>query len=260
MSKLQKILLAGVLALLAGMGVHEAGQAHQWGTQVQAIQAEQAAIPDQIKQLMAERDEATNRVAVLLAELAKFKAEAAELERLRAEEARLKAAPAPVPGGVQASDVDNWIKQVGELKRYVSEHPEENIPEMQFLTDREWLLLAATPRLPWEESDAQALQELKGQAEGRFAEPVEQALRAYAAANDGKFPTALSQLQPYCDADVEEILQERYEIKPASILPADSVKTIMGKKPDWVIAAKNKVNAGSADRLAIYAEGYAYFW
>jgi hypothetical protein len=257
MSKMQTVLLVLLLAALLGTAAREAQQTHQWASQVREINTEQAAIQEEIRQMKAERDETTNRVAMLLAEQANVKMEAAELARLRAEESRLKASASPTEDRPDEAAVVDWISRAEQLKRYVSEHPEENIPEMQFLTDREWLLLAVLG--PQGTNFGDALQELKSQAESRFAEPVERALQAYAAANEGKFPTALSQLQPYCDSDVEEVLQERYEIRTASTLPADEVKA-QRIKTDWVIAGKNTIQQGSADHIAIYANGYTFFW
>jgi hypothetical protein len=100
---------------------------------------------------------------------------------------------------------------------------------------------------------------LKGQAIGRFAGLMEGVLQKYAQANNGQFPSELSQLQPYCDPNAEAILQQRYEIKPASILPPSTVKEL-NIKTDWVIAGKQTVASNTGDYVAIWADGESYFW
>jgi hypothetical protein len=58
---------------------------------------------------------------------------------------------------------------------------------------------------------------------------------------------------------VEDILQQRYEIKSASILPASQARDL-NIKTEWVIAGKEPIASNSADHLAIFNEGYTFFW
>ena len=60
-------------------------------------------------------------------------------------------------------------------------------------------------------------------------------------------------------SDTQKLIAD-YEIRSASILNPETIKNLPGKKPDWVIAGKNAISAGSPDHLAIYTEGYNYFW
>ncbi len=180
----------------------------------------------------------------------------AELLSLRVEARRLEAAQANTANNPSESAANSWLNRVNQLKQYAEQHPNESIPEFQFLTDREWLLIAAPG--PTGTNLGEAMQALKSQAEGRFAGFVQTVLQKYVQAKHGQFPTDLSQLQPYCDPKVEDILQQRYEIKPASVLSASSVKAL-NIKTDWVIAGKEPVASNTAVRIAIYADGYSYF-
>jgi hypothetical protein len=103
------------------------------------------------------------------------------------------------------------------------------------------------------------MEDLKCQAADRFATVVQISLQKYSVANGGQFPSDLSQLLPYCGAGVEDILQQRYEIRPASALPASSVKD-QDMKTDWVIAGKEPIASYTANHIAIYTNGYTYFW
>lgn len=259
MITLQKIFIALALAATAAAGGYEAHQTFRLREQAQAIRHAQAPLVEQIRNLQSECDEATNRLASLLAENQQLQSSfnPAEIQRLHAEVARLQATEAQTKNDPDEPALDSWLNRVNQLKQYVEQHPNQGIPEFKFLTAREWLLIAApqNPVSDW----GTVMQDLKMQAEARFAEIVERVLQKYSHANGGQFPSDLSQLQPYCEADVEDILQRRYEIKPARILPASSVKS-QDIKTDWVIAGKDTVSSNTADHIAIYTNGYTYFW
>lgn len=259
MTIFQKTFIVLTLTAGIGTGTYEAHKTSQLRAQVRTIQQQQAALVERINRLQGERGEATNRLASLLAENQQRESNspAAELLNLRVEAARLKAAETQTESNPTESAANAWVNRVNQLKQYVEQHPDESIPEFQFLTDREWLLIAAPnrPGTDW----GGVMQDLKTQAEPRFAEVVENALQKFSQAHNGQFPGDLSQLQPYCDASVDKILQQRYEIKPASILPASSVKS-QSIKTDWVIAGKDPVASNTADHIAIYTNSYTYFW
>jgi hypothetical protein len=45
------------------------------------------------------------------------------------------------------------------------------------------------------------------------------ALKQFEQANNGQFPTALSQLQPYFDPPVDESILQRWEVAPKGVIP-----------------------------------------
>lgn len=249
-----KILMALLLTAAVGAGSYEACQNVRLRAQVQKLESGQAPLQDQIQQWQVRRDEATSRLAALRVENAQLKSNSplAERQQLLAEIARLQAAADEEQADPTNSAVNSWLYRVNQLKTYVAQHPEATTPEFQYLTAREWLLMALTDESAtgW----SAAIQSLEFQAVGRFGEVVATALQKYAQAHAGQFPTDLAQLQPDCDAQVEEILQARYEIKPASALPASFVKD-QYVKFDWVITTKNP----SGNRIAIYPQGYSYY-
>ena len=259
MTAIQKIFITLTLTAAIGTGGSEARQSLRLREQARAIRQQQAPLVQQIEQLQREVNEATNRLASVLAENQEWNSNSimAEIQNLKARVAGLQVTEAraePAPGDPA---LNSWLNRVDQLKQYVGQHPDLGIPEFKFLTPREWLLITA-PEGPVSDWNA-AAQDLKPQAEYRFAEVVEKILQNYAQANGGKFPGDLSQLQPYCDAEVEDILQQRYEIKPASILPASSVKE-QHIRTDWVIAGKDPMVSNSGNHIAIYTNGYSFFW
>ncbi len=83
MTTLQKIAVTAVLTVTIGGGLFAAKQAHDAQNAVRALQAQQAPMQEQIQQLQAERDKATNQIAWLHEELAKNEKNNLELLKLR---------------------------------------------------------------------------------------------------------------------------------------------------------------------------------
>ena len=83
MTTLQKTLITATIAVLAGAGIYEARQITQLREQNQTLQQQQAPLADQIEQLQHERDEATNRMAKMLAENSRLKSNPNQMELLK---------------------------------------------------------------------------------------------------------------------------------------------------------------------------------
>lgn len=93
MTTLQKTLVAATVAVLAGAGIYEARQAAQLRQQVQSLAQPSAAprpLAEKLQQLQRERDEATNRLAALTAELAGLKKDPSEVLKLRGQVGALR--------------------------------------------------------------------------------------------------------------------------------------------------------------------------
>jgi hypothetical protein len=179
--------------------------------------------------------------------------------KLRGELAGLHAAAAQRENDSTRSTAKSWLNREEQLRQYLEQHPDAKIPEFQFLTEKGWLS-AVDPSSEMkdfkttDEYFREAIESLKIRAEDRVGGLIQNSLQKYSDANNGQFPTDLSQLQPYCDPNVEVILEQFYEIKPASILPATQVKDF-SIKTDWVVTRKKRVNVNSTSRTAFFASG-----
>jgi hypothetical protein len=91
----------------------------------------------------------------------------------------------------------------------------------------------------------------RNQAQMKFTGFIGEAVRQFEQANNGQFPTDLSQLLPYCDPAVGRTMLEQYQIAPRSSV-SDTKAAIPG---DWLITRKTPVNPNSSDRLAVVKEG-----
>lgn len=261
MKRFANILIAALLVAAGVIEIFEARRASQLRGEIQSLQQQQASLTVQIQNLSAERDDATNRLAALETQHEHFEANPGtqELLQLRGEASRLKANEAVRENDPTAMAADAWRARVNQLKEYAGQHPDEAIPEFQYLDAREWLVAVDTatnnPDL------GKALGDLRFQAEAKFAIAMMSALKAYTKANNGQFPGDFSQLQPYCGTGAEQILEQRYQIEAVSSLDANAQHNIQYSRitSDHIIASKNTNGNGSISHIAIAPGAYSYF-
>jgi hypothetical protein len=109
----------------------------------------------------------------------------------------------------------SWLDRVKKLKENLAQMPDQKIPELQFLTDQDWL--DAVRKIKQLETDADlglALSSLRNSAKDEFAHMIQNALSSYAQANNGQSPSDWSQLQSYFASPVDDSLLQRYELTP----------------------------------------------
>ena len=246
MTIIQKTIITAALAAAVGTGIYEAHQAAQLRGQVQTLQLQQAPLAEQIRQLQSSSADATNRLADLIAENARLKSNlnGSELLRLRAEVTRLKnveAKNAQTQTGDDPVEIAarKWLKKVKLLKQHVEQTPNENIPELQFATEKNWLDAAVSGDFSGnfepntDDEWRWDLRNLFQWVENDFGQMGRDALRKYIQSNNGQFPTDPSQLQQYFHPPVDEAILQRYEIVPASSIPKAEK---LGD--DWLVAQK----------------------
>jgi RNA polymerase sigma factor (sigma-70 family) len=224
MTALQKSLVTATVAVLAGAGIYEAHQASQLREQNQTFQQQQVLLEEQIQQMQRERDDATNRLADLIAENSRLKASPQEMEvlRLRGEVARLRADSrelALLKGAVSVSTnnptetaIRNWVSRVQEVHQRIEQMPGVQIPEFKFLTPTDWLDVAKDASVETDQEVKNAANILAGSAKSRFAALVRDALRKYLKVSNGELPTTMSQLKPFFPIRVDDDVLQRYAI------------------------------------------------
>jgi len=233
MTTLQKTLVTATLAVVAGAGIYEARQASTLRSQVQTVQQQQAPLAEQIQQLQRERDNVTKRLAELQAENEQLKSNrnTAELLKLRGEVARLRnEANDPTDASAKA-----LAAKMNKLKQRLAETPGAKIPELQFLTDQDWLN-AANGKLDTDADYRRALASLRSAVEGKVASMLQKALKAYLQSSSGQMPTDLAQLQPYFDSPMDDAILQRWEIASAATVQS------LGLGGDVIITQKAPVD------------------
>ena len=224
MTTLQKATIAATLAIVAGAGIHQAHKASQLRDQVQMLQRQQAPLAGQIQELQRERDDATHR----LASLTDAKSPDTELLKLRAEVTALRQTTRERAATESATGV--WATRIALLKQKLDQMPDKRIPEMEFLTDKDWAAATRDADLSTDDGVRQTMRALRSAAKDNFLDAMRGAFKKYAAAANGVdlpgdpaqlaqainvngalLPSDLAQLKPYFDVPVEDSTLQRYE-------------------------------------------------
>ena len=155
MTTLQKTIITAALVAAAGAGIFETRQVAQLREQNQTLQQSQAPVAEQIQQLQRERDKQASQLASLREDNEQLNRNTAELLKLRGEIARLRdgvkhldETKKTLAKLIQTSDdrmemiAHYWAIQAKDLKSRVSKMPDKSIPELNLLSEAEWLSAA----------------------------------------------------------------------------------------------------------------------
>ena len=143
-----------------------------------------------------------------------------------------------------------WLARVSQLKQRLQQTPNAGIPELQLISEEDWLAAVKDRHLDTELEYRRALSTLRNAAENQFAGMINIALQKYLQANGKQFPTDLAQLQPYFDSPVDVAILQRWEIVPAKTIPS------LGFGLDSIITEKTAVDDLFDQRMAIGSNGY----
>jgi Sec-independent protein translocase protein TatA len=254
MTTLQKTILTATVAAAVGSGIYEARQAANARNEAQTLQQQQAPLTDQNQQLQRERDETARQLASLREENERLHRDTGELVKLRAEVTRLKSL---VPKrdttseSATTSPAESWMKRVSSLKAKLAQIPGANIPELDYLTQNDWME-ATKGNLETEEDYRRALALLRHLGQQTFASMLHNALHGFLGANKDELPTEVAQLTPYFQSPIREDLLQGYQILPANQLnfPTAIMDMVTAGK-NWVITQKAPIDEQFDWRSAI---------
>ena len=131
--------------------------------------------------------------------------------------------------------VASWLAKLGQLRQAFQRSPDKSIPEIQLLTQQDWLD-AAKDKIETEDDMRRAMGHLRNAAESTVAGLLQPALEQYLKANEDKFPTDLAQLQAYLKTPLDPAILQRF-----GIFPADAVRNVR-MRGDWIITQKTFVD------------------
>src|SRR5205809_925691 len=123
MTTLQKSSITVLLTIAVGAGIYEARQAATARNELLALQQQQTATGEQTRQWQHEHGELVARISEL-----KSAPDMTELSRLRGEVTKLRGELKDLPA-----------HRAELLKQKLAQMPDKGIPELQFLTEQEWL-------------------------------------------------------------------------------------------------------------------------
>ena len=266
MTTLQKSWIAAATIASLALGITQARRASQLRIENKTLLQRQIPLAEQIHKLELERDQTALRLTALANAIQNVKTNSTELLKLRGEITRLrsdsnelaqmksdlnKAADDP-----EEIEMKTWLARVKQLKLFLDERPKMKIPELKLLTDKSWLSAArevAKKQKADPETDfLAAAAEVRHSGECAFAALAMEALKKYAQANMGGFPTDALQLKPYFQPAVEDAILQRYIVAPAEKFGRKE------KEQDWVLTQKELVDKEQDHHISITSSGYGY--
>lgn len=161
-------------------------------------------------------------------EFLKLRGEVGRLREENGELARLKAARGEMANyGSFDATLQTLATRATQLQEGLKQMPHQSIPELQFLSQQDWVRTAGNVnRLETEKDFRKAFSDLRVRAKTAFGGQLQNALGQFAQNNNGMLPAELSQLQPYFDQPVDPAVLERYQL-----LQSGKLSDVAGKPP-----------------------------
>jgi RNA polymerase sigma factor (sigma-70 family) len=202
---LSKIAVTAALTVTIGAGIYEATQAANIGAENLKLQAQQMPLAVEIARLRAEDAQLSNLVMQAKGQKQLTQTQFNELLKLRGQMA-VQQRSAEVENNPAFQKAQMWLAKEQRIREQFELHPEQKIPEMQFLSEEDWLDHARHAEVDTANGMRLALSNIRAAASGAFAAKVTAALSLYLAANRQQPPNTASQLAgyfhpPLADAD-----------------------------------------------------------
>lgn len=234
MTTLQKTIIGATLAVAIGTGIYEAHRIIQIRQENFGLHQQQTPLVQQTQQLIRERDEVQRQLAMLQAENERLKREAAQLPKLRSEVARLRkdsllaSDNAKDPTAIQAQALADKVKL---LRQRFEKWPGKKTPELQLLSEQDWLNEVVNDQFDSDAACRQAMSRLRSKAIGQFSDAAKGAMEQFIQANNDQLPTDPSQLTPYLNAPAGSCL-DGYEFADHEWV------SLNNKHPLWALIEK----------------------
>jgi hypothetical protein len=233
MKRTQLWILLTVALGLAGIVGYEARLSARQRDQLTALRQTAAQLASEATRLRQSRD-----------------ATARELEAAERQLAALPAVARTSPDLTPArrAEMTAWLGRVKELRRLFEANPSQQIPEMRFLTDQDWLRAAKNARLDSDDERRRALAAVRSAAVGNFMPQLSAALRKFVKASPGDAPT-MGALAAFLDSPADTSLVDRYAVDKTG-----------GAAPQWRVQQKLAIDPDYDGRhyVSAYADGRGY--
>ena len=237
---------AGLVVASIALGIGEMRRAAHWERNLAVLAQQREPVLEQLRQLRRELNETANHLTVAREDNDRLGPEVADLPKLRGEVTRLRDDSSALArlrtgesgvNGAKANDsvpaaIEDWrLPIVDQLRQAIDQMPERKIPELRFLTDKDWLdaaLLVGSVGLDTDDNVRYGLSHLRSAAKYHFVHMLREALDSYSKASGGQLPATLSQLQAYFPSPVDDAILQRYQI-----LQTGKVEDLPGRP--WVV-------------------------
>jgi hypothetical protein len=188
------VVVAVVLTAITG-AVYEHQVIRRQQEKIASLEQQAATDQRQFRQMLAQRDEA----------------------RTRAEQAEhlVEAAVAAQANDALTANLRAVKMRVERLKQRISQSPDQQIPEMRFLKEDDWVRAALNQELQTDEDYRKAMSAVRTSAKNYPAQMLQQSLRNYMNTSQGNAPGDVLLLAPYFATPVDYMMLQRYEIEDA---------------------------------------------
>jgi hypothetical protein len=106
-----------------------------------------------------------------------------------------------------------WAMRATRVRQRMDQLPEQKVPELQLLTEKEWFdAVKGLNGLETDEDFRKAFSNARNIARGEFGHLMQKAMRDYVDANNGELPQSLTQLKQYIDQPVDDSMFARYKL------------------------------------------------
>jgi len=202
MTTFQKTLIAAALTAAIGTGIFEAHQNSQ-------LREQNELLTQQIASPQTNHESFSNRIADSGEAKRLSNDQLNELLKLRGEISVLQSeANDPMEKTAKTA-----VAKAKFLKQYLEQHSDRKIPELQFLTEKDWADAAWNADLNTDDGIRVALSNLRGEAENIFLNQMMQtAIKKYLAANNNILPANLAELKTYFEVPVTDEMLQRYTL------------------------------------------------
>lgn len=163
----------------------------------------------------------------------------------------------------RAAETKAWLARTRRLQNLFETRPDQRIPEMQFLTDEDWLRAGKQASFADEHSTRLALGRVRTVAKGKFMPLFQAVLRSHQTANGGGEPPAsLVALATLFDPPVDPAILERYTIsRGSSPIKGRTLLNIDERAPiDASYDTRGYVSMDSNGGFSISSHGPPYAW
>ncbi len=118
-----------------------------------------------------------------------------------------------------SGEVARWLRRVKQLKQAFAERPAQCIPQLDLLTDQEWVEVARDVQLETPDGLERALASARVKAKSRFASAMFGALKAHLAAHRDRLPSDLQELLSQLDGPARDpAMLAQYELTASGSL------------------------------------------
>ena len=150
--------------------------------------------------------------------------------------------PTTRPG--RQEEMKSWIAWLKQLRRLFDELPAQRIPEMQFLTDEDWLRVAHAARLDSEHAKRRALAAIRDTAIEKFRPRLTAALLAFAKSSSPATVATIDSLASHFNPPLDPSILARYELSKSAQPPSRSAV-------EWIAQLKAPVDPDYDSRVTL---------